>query len=139
MTWNIRKEGIDNYFLEYKDKMLPFHSNVGIVNELQGSIKKARLRMIKELKEEGITINDLTTATKTSDGKTIYDNSNRAYIEEAYINEENAKVLGKIIKDAFGMSFEELIVDMGLETKEDVEEFAEELGNCFVGKTPSRR
>lgn len=139
MTWDIRKEGIDSYFLEYKDKMLPFHSNVGIVNELQSSIKKARLKMIKELKEEGLTINDLTTATKTNDGKTIYDNSNRTYMEEAYINEENAKVLGKIIKDAFGMSFEELIVDMGLETKEDVEEFASELGNCFVGKTPSRR
>ena len=97
MKWNIRKEGIDNYFLEYKDKMLPFKSNVGLVNDLQGSIKKARLRMVKELSEMGMSVNDLTKIT-SADGKTTYDNSNKQFIEESYINEENQKVLEDIMK-----------------------------------------
>lgn len=137
MKYKINKEGIDNYILEYKDKMIPFHSNVGIVQDLQASIKNARLRMVKELKEQGLTINDLISATE-KDGKTTYDNSSRQYIEEAYINEENQKVLEKIIKDTFGMSFEELILDMGIETPEEAQELATDIGNCLIGKTPRR-
>ena len=135
MKWNIRKEGIDNYFLEYKDKMLPFKSNVGLVNDLQGSIKKARLRMVKELSEMGMSVNDLTKIT-SADGKTIYDNSNKQFIEESYINEENQKVLEDIIKKMFGMSFEELMVDIGIETPEEAQELAGEIGNCLIGRTP---
>lgn len=137
MKWNIRKEGIDNYFLEYKDKMLPFHSRVGLVNDLQGSIKKARLRMVKELSEMGMSVNDLTKIT-SADGKTTYDNSNKQFIEESYINEENQRVLEDIMKKMFGMSFEELMVDIGIENEEEAKELASEIGNCLIGKTPRR-
>lgn len=139
MKWEIRKEGIDNYILEYGDKMLPFHSNVGIVMDLQGCLKSARLRMIKELKEQGITISDLVVATKDSDGKTIYDNSSRQYMEDAYVKEEQQKVFDKVMKDTFGMSMEELILDIGIEDEEEVKDLAKEIGNCLIGKTPSRR
>lgn len=139
MKWNIRKEGIDTYFLEYKDKMLPFHSNVGIVNELQSVYKNARINMIKELKEKGITLQDLTIETKTEDGKTIYDSSSRNYIEESYIQEEQARVLNKVIKNTLGMDYQDLILDIGLDTQDEVSEFFSELGNCLIGKTPSRR
>lgn len=135
MKYTIRKEGIDNYFLEYGDKMLPFHSKVDIVYQLQDSIKKARLRMVKELKEQGLTINDLTTETKEN-GKTTYDTSSRQYIEEAYINEENQKVLQNIMRELFGMTFEELVVDIGIDTPEEAQELATDIGNCLIGKTP---
>lgn len=135
MKWKIRKEGVDNYFLEYKDKLLPFHSKVGIVSDLQGSIKKARLRMVKELSEMGISVNDLTKIT-TADGKTTYDNSNKQFIEESYINEENQKVLENIIKEMFGMGFEELMMDIGIEEPEEAKELATEIGNCLIGRTP---
>lgn len=138
MKWNIRKEGIDNYFLEYKDRMLPFHSKVGLVNDLQGSIKKARLRMVEELSDMGMSVNDLTKITN-KDGKTTYDNSNKQFIEESYINEENQKVLENIIQEMFNMSFEGLLSDIGIEDAEEAREFSTELGNCLIGKTPRNK
>lgn len=135
MKWTIRKEGIDNYFLEYKDKILPFHSNVGMVNELQGAIKKARLRLIKELKDQGMSLSDLTTK-KEENGKVIYDTSDRQYIEEVYINEEYQKALEKIIQDSFGMSYLDLLNDIGIETEEESKEFFGEIGQCLIGRTP---
>lgn len=138
MKWTIRKEGIDNYFLEYKDKMLPFHSDVGMVNTLQEAIKNARLRMIKELKEKGMSLSDLTTK-KEENGKTIYDNTDRQYIEEVYINEEYQKSLEKIIQDTFNMNYLDLLNDVGIETEEESREFFSELGNCLIGRTPRRK
>ena len=135
MKWTIRKEGIDNYFLEYKDKILPFHSNVGMVNDLQGAIKKARLRLIKELKDQGMSLSDLTTK-KEENGKVIYDTSDRQYIEEVYINEEYQKALEKIIQDSFGMNYLDLLNDIGIETEEESKEFFGEIGNCLIGRTP---
>ena len=135
MKWTIRKEGIDNYFLEYKDKILPFHSNVGMVNELQGAIKKARLRLIKELKDQGMSLSDLTTK-KEENGKVIYDTSDRQYIEEVYINEEYQKALEKIIQDSFGMNYLDLLNDIGIETEEESKEFFGEIGQCLIGRTP---
>ena len=135
MKWTIRKEGIDNYFLEYKDKILPFHSNVGMVNELQGAIKKARLRLIKELKDQGMSLSDLTTK-KEENGKVIYDSTDRQYIEEVYINEEYQKALEKIIQDSFGMSYLDLLNDIGIETEEESKDFFGEIGQCLVGRTP---
>ena len=135
MKWTIRKEGIDNYFLEYKDKILPFHSNVGMVNDLQGAIKKARLRLIKELKDQGMSLSDLTTK-KEENGKVIYDTSDRQYIEEVYINEEYQKALEKIIQDSFGMNYLDLLNDIGIETEEESKEFFGEIGQCLIGRTP---
>ena len=135
MKWTIRKEGIDNYFLEYKDKILPFHSNVGMVNELQGAIKKARLRLIKELKDQGMSLSDLTTK-KEENGKVIYDTSDRQYIEEVYINEEYQKALEKIIQDSFGMNYLDLLNDIGIETEEESKDFFGEIGQCLIGRTP---
>lgn len=135
MKWTIRKEGIDNYFLEYKDKILPFHSNVGMVNDLQGAIKKARLRLIKELKDQGMSLSDLTTK-KEENGKVIYDTSDRQYIEEVYINEEYQKALEKIIQDSFGMSYLDLLNDIGIETEEESTALFGEIGECLIGRTP---
>ena len=135
MKWTIRKEGIDNYFLEYKDKILPFHSNVGMVNELQGAIKKARLRLIKDLKDQGMSLSDLTTK-KEENGKVIYDTSDRQYIEEVYINEEYQKALEKIIQDSFGMNYLDLLNDIGIETEEESKDFFGEIGQCLIGRTP---
>lgn len=136
MKWTIRKEGIDNYFLEYKDKMFNFHSNVGMVNDLQAAIKNARLRLVKDLSNEGKTIDSLTIKTTTEDGKILYDSSNRNYIEEIYIQEENQRVLEKIIKDMFGMTFEELILDIGITEPEEAKQLATEIGQCLVGRAP---
>ena len=43
------KNGVDDYTLKYKDKEINFNSNVNIVNNLQDSLSKARMIMIKDL------------------------------------------------------------------------------------------
>lgn len=129
--YEIVKDGLDNYILKYKDKQICFKSTVNIVNQLQESTKKARMNMIMDLSKEGKTIKDLIVETE-KDGKIIQDHSNKDFIEEGYIQEEQAKVFQNVIKEMLGVSLEDLILDIGLNEKE-VEELGTDLGRCLVG------
>lgn len=132
------KKGVDNYILKYKDKEIEFNSNVNIVNNLQDSIAKARMNMIKDLSKEGLSIKDLTIEKKEN-GKTYYDNTNKEELEKAYIEKEQSKVFIDIIEKLFGMSVEDLFVDMELTSVDESTQFSEELGKILVGNfnTPS--
>jgi hypothetical protein len=126
------KNGVDDYTLKYKDKEINFNSNVNIVNNLQDSISKARMNMIKDLAKEGMTIKDLVIERKEN-GKTYYDNTNKEELEKAYLEKEQSKVFIEIIEKLFGMSVEELFVDMELTSVEESTQFSEELGKILVG------
>lgn len=129
--YEITKNGMDDYTLTYDDKIIHFKSKVGIVEELQAVNKKARLLMVKELAEQGMSIKDLTTEVKEG-SKTTYDNSNRNFIEEAYIQEMQGKVFMKAIEDMLGIPFETLIADLDIKTEEESEKFALDLGECII-------
>lgn len=131
IKYEIIKNGLDDYILKYKDKEIRFHSKVGIVNELQSVNKKARLLMIKELAEQGMTVKDLETETE-SNGRTIIDNSNRNFIEEAYIQEMQGKVFLEAINEMLGMSFEALIKELEIKTEKDSEELTIKIGECLI-------
>ena len=122
---------MDDYTLTYDDKIIQFKSKVGIVNELQAVNKKARMLMVKELAEQGMTIKDLTTETKQGE-KTIYDTSNRNFIEEAYIQEMQGKVFMKAIEDMLGIPFEQLLMELDITTEEESEKFALDIGKCII-------
>ena len=126
------KNGVDDYTLKYKDKEINFKSNVNIVNNLQDSISKARMNMIKDLAKEGMTIKDLVIERKEN-GKTFYDNTNKEELEKAYLEKEQSKVFIEIIEKLFGMSVEDLFIDMGLSNVEESTQFSEELGKILVG------
>ena len=126
------KNGVDDYTLKYKDKEINFKSNVNIVNNLQDSISKARMNMIKDLAKEGMTIKDLVVEKKEN-GKTYYDNTNKEELEKAYLEKEQSKVFIEIIEKLFGMSVEDLFVDMELTNVEESTQFSEELGKILVG------
>ena len=49
------------------------------------------------------------------------------------------RVMQDIIQKTLNMSYEDLIIDIGFESQADTSEFFTELGNCLIGKTPSRR
>lgn len=131
MKYEIIKDGLDNYVLKYKDKEINFKSSVNIVNKLQETTKRARMRMVMDLAKEGKTIKDLIIETE-KDGKIIQDHSNKDFIEEGYLQQEQAEVFNEVVKDMLGYTLEELVIDMGLNEKE-VEEFGVELGKCIVG------
>ena len=126
------KNGVDDYTLKYKDKEINFKSNVNIVNNLQDSISKARMNMIKDLAKEEMTIKDLIIERKEN-GKTYYDNTNKEELEKAYLEKEQSKVFIEIIEKLFGMSVEDLFIDMELTSVEESTQFSEELGKILVG------
>ena len=126
------KNGVDDYTLKYKDKEINFKSNVNIVNNLQDSISKARMNMIKDLAKEGMTIKDLVVERKEN-GKTYYDNTNKEELEKAYLEKEQSKVFIEIIEKLFGMNVEDLFIDMELTSVEESTQFSEELGKILVG------
>ena len=129
--YEIIKNGMDDYTLKYRDKEYNFHSTAGIVKELQDTTKKARMKMIMDLAKEGKTIRDLVIETKVG-GKTIQDHSNKDFIEEGYVQQEQTEIFNKAIIDMFGISLEELVLDIGL-NEDEVEEFGSDLGKYMVG------
>lgn len=133
------KNGVDDYTLKYKEKEINFKSNVSIVSELQESIAKARMNMIKDLAKEGMTIKDLVIERKEN-GKTFYDNTNKEELEKAYLEKEQSKVFMNIIEKLFGMKLTDLFLDIGFETEQESAEFSEEFGKILVGQfqTPSK-
>ena|GEM_PF-5035396 len=134
MKYKIIKNGMDDYTLTYREEKIHFKSKVGIVEELQNVNKKARMEMVDDLAKKGKTVKSLIVETHV-DGKTIQDHSNKDFIEQGYIEEEQAKVFTKSVEEMLGVSYETLIKEIGLTTEEEVEEFAAKLGECLV---PSR-
>lgn len=130
------KNGIDDYTLKYKDKEINFKSNVDVVNRLQDTVATGRMKMIKDLAKEGLSLKDLTIETK-KDGKTYYDNTNKVELENTYIQQEQGRVFMEIVKEVLGMDITELFLDIELDT-EETEEFAREFGEILTGRFQSK-
>ena len=131
IDYKITKNGLDDYTLKYKDKEIRFHSKVGIVKELQNINKKARMKMVEDLAEQGKTIKDLVIE-KVVGEKIIYDNSNKNFIEEGYINDMQGEVFTKALEEMLGIPFESLIKELEVKTEEESEKLATELGTCLI-------
>lgn len=133
MKYEIIKHSMDNYTLKYKDQEIKFNSKVDFVNKLQNVNKEARFRLIKDLSAQGLTVKSLIKE-EVKDGKTYVDNSNKEFIEKAYIEEVQSEAFNKIIKDMLGKDLQELALDIGLETEEEVNQFGEDIGKVLVGR-----
>lgn len=133
MKYTIEKLNLDNYVLKYKDKEIKFNSKVDYMSKMQNVAKDARFKMIKDLKEQGLTIKSLIVEEK-KDGKIYQDNSNKDFIEKGYITEEQNAVFNKVIKEMMGKDLQELVVDIGFETEEEVIEFSTQLGEVLGGR-----
>lgn len=126
------KNGVDDYTLKFKDKEIKFNSNVDIATRLQNTVASAKIKMVKDLSKEGLSIKDLTIEKKEN-GKTYYDNTNKIEIEKTYTEQEQSKVFMEIIEELFGMNIQQLFVEIGLEEEKEAEEFSEELGEIITG------
>lgn len=131
------KNGVDDYTLKYKDKEIKFNSTVDLVNRLQDTMATARMKMIKDLSAQGMSLKDLIIETK-KDGKTYYDNTNKTELENIYIQQEQTKIFMNIIEEKFGMSITDLFADIGLTDEKDGEEFSKQFGEILVGQFPSK-
>lgn len=131
--YEIVKLGMDNYELKYKDKVIKFNSKVNYVNDMQETLKTARLNMVKDLAKEGKTIKSLIIE-EVKDGKKYIDNSNKEFLEEAYIQEAQNTAFQKVIEKMLGMNIVDLALDMDLTTEEEVNEFSTQLGEIITGR-----
>lgn len=129
------KNGIDDYTLKYKDKEIQFCSKVEFIKDLQEVQKNARLKMISDLAKEGMSVQDLIIK-KTEGSKTIEDHSNKDYVEQGYIQQEQVKVIDNICKKMFNMDASTLILDLGFTDEKEVEDFYKEFGDILAGSLP---
>lgn len=129
------RNGIDDYTLKYKDKEIRFNSKVEFIKELQEVQKNARNKMVADLIKQGMSVQDLIIK-KVEGAKTIEDHSNKDYIEQGYIQEEQAKVLDNICKKLFNMDVSTLILDIGFSDEKDIEVFYKEFGDILAGSVP---
>lgn len=137
MKYQIIKNDLDDYTLKYKDKEYNYKSDVELTSKLQNAPKKARIKMLKELADEGISLKKFTIEEK-KDGKTYFDNTNKNELENTYIGEAMLEVIDEVCKKNFNLTFGELLVDIGLTTQEEQERFSSELGASLMGKFPSK-
>lgn len=129
------KNGIDDYTLKYKDKEIQFCSKVEFIKDLQEVQKNARLKMISDLAKEGMSVQDLIIK-KTEGSKTIEDHSNKDYVEQGYIQQEQVRVIDNICKKMFNMDASTLILEIGFIDEKEVEEFYKEFGDILAGSLP---
>lgn len=132
------KNGMDDYTLKYKDKAINFNSKVEYMHDLQDCTKNARLKMVMELAKSGLTVKDLVKEKKV-DGKTLIDNSNKEFMEQTFIENEQQIVFDKVSKKLFGLTLSELLVDIGMTEESEANEFFEEFGGILSGNFPSKQ
>lgn len=138
MKYQIIKNDLDDYSLSYKDKVFNYKSDVELTSKLQEAPKKARIKMLTDLANEGVSLKKFTIEEK-KDGKTYLDNTNKNELEKTYIGEAMLEVIDNTCKKVFDMTFSELILDVGLDTQEEQDKFASELGSSLMGKFPSSK
>ena len=138
MKYEIIKNGIDDYTLKYKDKEFNYKADIELISKLQEAPKNARIKMLKELAKEGISLKDFTIEQKKN-GKTYYDNTNKQELENTYIQNEMLEIINNTCKDRFNNGLVNLMLDIGLETPEEQERFSNELSASLMGNIPSGR
>ena len=139
MKYKFEKIDDDTTKLSYKDKEFEIKRDVELTSKMQGVYMKARTKMMVDLSKQGITKKDLVIERKEK-GKTYYDNSNLNELEKYYTEMAFLEIYDEISKEATGMIFQELILDIGLNENES-EEFGLEFSNALLGKqkTPSEK
>lgn len=138
MKYEFKKNGEDDYSLIYKDKEIKFNSDVDAASRMQECEATAKIKMIEDLSKKGISLRSLTIEV-IKDGKKYYDNTNRIEMEKTYIDKEQGLIFNEIIKNKLGSSIEDLIRDIGLTEKKEVEDFSLDFAKIIAGqwKSPS--
>lgn len=140
MKYDFVKVDDDTTILKYKDKEFEMKKTVGLLQKLQSINNKAKIQMMKELKEQGMTANDLVVVRKEGN-KTIEDKSNLIELEQYYVGVASESLYEELCKDYCGMGFAELLVDIGIdvENKDELKKFMTEFTYSITPTTKTPR
>lgn len=139
MKYEFKHIGIDDIELTYKDKSFKFKRDINLIREMQNIVKEARLKMIKDLSSQGISLKDLIIE-RHEGNKTYYDNTNKEEMEQVYQNEATMEFFDRKCREYFNNDLASLINDIGLTEEQEISGFSEELVNILTGNIiPKRR
>ena len=117
---------------------LTFKKNVELARKLSNVNADARIKMIKYMKENGITKDDLITKV-VKNGKTYYDESSYRLLEQGFINDNARDIAMNIFDILFGLSAEEVIVKLGITNDDEASRLGNEIRQILLGeKTPKK-
>lgn len=137
MKYEFIKKDEDTTVLKYKDKEFEFKTDVKIISEIQSLVAEARIQLIEDDASKGKSIKDLTIEKKEN-GKTYYDNTNKAELEKIYQEKITLKFFDDKCLELFNMGLASLMEDIELTEEKETEKFATELISHLSGKTPSK-
>lgn len=136
MKYEFIKNATDDFSLKYKDKVINFKPDLELTRKLQETNKTGRIKMLKDLAKDGMSLKDFTIEERKN-GKTYFDSTNKIELENAYIQDEQMNVINNICKERLGLNLEELLTELELNTQEEQEKFAGDLGASLMGRIPS--
>lgn len=117
---------------------LTFKKNVELARKLSNINADARIKMIKYMKENGLTKDDLIEKV-VRNGKTYYDESNYRLLEQGFINDNARELAMNIFNHLFGLSAEETLNKLGLTDDSEANRLGVELRQILLGeKTPKK-
>lgn len=138
MKYEFKTVGTDDIELTYKDKSFTFKRDVNLIREMQNIVKEARLKMIKDLSSQGISLKDLVIE-RHEGNKTFFDNTNKEEMEQVYQNEATMEFFDNKCKEYFNNDLASLITDIGLTEEDEITNFSSEFVNVLTGYVIPKR
>ena len=119
-------------------KELEFKKNVELARKLSNVNVDARIKMIKYMKENGITKDDLIEK-RNRNGKIYYDETNYRMLEQGFITDNALELARNVFKTLFDMQAEEAIIYLEISSDKESNRLGNELRSILLGeKTPKK-
>lgn len=132
MKYEFIKVDDDNITLKYKDKEFNIKKDIDLLKRLGSIQQKAKIKMMADLKKDGLTVSDLEVE-RHEGNKTIIDKSNLTNLEKDYLDIVASEMLNEITLKYTNMSLVEIFNDIGLNDDESVK-FAYDLLFALKGE-----
>lgn len=130
--FEIKKIGEDEWELKslVNTNSMKFKRDVKLAKGIQEITPNARLKMIKFLKEKGMTKDDLIEK-KVKNGKIIYDETAYRELENGFIRDETINFTYELFNLVFGKTPEDLAAYLGITNEEESNRLGVEIGKTF--------
>lgn len=132
MKYEFIKVDDDNITLKYKDKEFNIKKDIDLLKKLGSIQQKAKIKMMADLKKDGLTVSDLEVE-RHEGNKTIIDKSNLTNLEKDYLDIVASEMLNEITLKYTSMGLVEIFNDIGLNDDESVK-FAYDLLFALKGE-----
>lgn len=132
MKYEFIKVDDDNITLKYKGKEFNIKKDIDLLKRLGSIQQKAKIKMMADLKKDGLTVNDLEVE-RHEGNKTIIDKSNLTSLEKDYLDIVANEILNEITLKYTNMGLLDIFKDIDL-TDNESEKFVYDLLFALKGE-----